>query len=133
MDRFTGVYTYDVSDLRGFNAFCAAARSVSLLCAPSVGPGFDARRAAGIAQVRPRRGGATYDGLWHAAIGAHPDLVTITSYNEWHEGTQIEPARSIAFLSGRRYGTYNGAWRLHGRAASESYLLRTAYWVGRFH
>jgi glycoprotein endo-alpha-1,2-mannosidase len=131
-DGFTGVYTYDVADYRGFNAFCAAARQMSLLCAPSVGPGFDARRAGGSAYVRPRRGGATYDGLWHAAIGAHPDLVTITSYNEWHEGTQIEPARPLALFGGRRYGTYNGAWGLHGHAASDAYLLRTAYWVARF-
>ena len=30
--------------------------------------------------------------MWRAAIAARADRVTITSYNEWHEGTQIEPA-----------------------------------------
>ena len=29
------------------------------------------------------------------AIRAAADVVTITSYNEWHEGTQIEPARAV--------------------------------------
>ena len=32
--------------------------------------------------------------MWRGAVRARADLVTITSYNEWHEGTQIEPARS---------------------------------------
>jgi glycoprotein endo-alpha-1,2-mannosidase len=26
------------------------------------------------------------------AIDANPDFIGITSFNEWHEGTQIEPA-----------------------------------------
>ena len=34
--------------------------------------------------------------MWKAAIRAGADRVTITSYNEWHEGTQIEPAHDLA-------------------------------------
>ena len=66
-----------------------------LLCAPSVGPGYDARRATGdtASQVAPRRGDATTR-MWRGAIRARADMVTVTSYNEWHEGTQIEPARA---------------------------------------
>ena len=68
------------------------------------------------------------DAMWRAAIRAHADRVTVTSYNEWHEGTQIEPA-----APGRhnryRYHSYEGAWGLHGRAAATSYLTRTRYWV----
>lgn len=30
--------------------------------------------------------------MWRAAIDAKPDIVSITSFNEWGEGTQIEPA-----------------------------------------
>ena len=29
---------------------------------------------------------------WRTAIAASPKLVTVTSFNEWHEGTQIEEA-----------------------------------------
>ena len=63
--------------------------------------------------------------MWRGAVRAHTDLVTITSYNEWHEGTQIEPAQA-----GRRgYESYQGAWGLRGRAAETAYLDRTAHWV----
>ena len=56
-------------------------------------PRLRRRRATGDTRVRPRRDGATYDSMWRGAVQARADLVTITSYNEWHEGTQIEPAR----------------------------------------
>jgi len=127
---FDGVYTYDVLLFEGvlFPRLCGQARQRGLLCAPSVGPGYDARRASGDDRVRSRRNGATYDSMWRGAVKARADLVTITSYNEWHEGTQIEPARA-----GRRgYKCYEGAWGLHGRAAETAYLDRTAYWVRRF-
>ena len=126
---FDGLYTYDVLLFEGvlFPRLCRQARRLGLLCAPSVGPGYDARRATGDARVRPRRNGATYDSMWRGAVKAGADLVTITSYNEWHEGTQIEPARG-----GRRgYKCYDGAWGLHGRVAENAYLDRTAHWVRR--
>jgi len=78
--------------------------------------------------VRPRRNGATYDNLWTAALAARPDFITITSFNEWGEGTQIEPAAQH-----RGYVSYDGAWGLVGTAAQTAYLTRTAYWAGRFH
>ncbi len=127
---FDGLYTYDVLLFEGalFPRLCGQARRLGLLCAPSVGPGYDARRATDDDRVRSRRNGATYDSMWRGAVKARADLVTITSYNEWHEGTQIEPARA-----GRRgYEGYDGAWGLRGRQAETAYLDRTAYWVGRF-
>jgi hypothetical protein len=128
--RFDGVYTYDIVTYDGdkLGRFCEQAHRVHLLCAPSVGPGYDAVRADGDVQLKPRRFGATYDAMWTAALAASPDLVTITSYNEWGEGTQIEPARSKP-----GYQSYNGAWGLQGRAASTAYLTRTAFWAARFH
>ena len=127
--RFDGVYTYDVLLFGGdlFPRLCEQARRLRLLCAPSVGPGYDARRATPDRRVKARQQGRTYDRMWSGAVRAHADLVTITSYNEWHEGTQIEPART-----GRRgYESYDGAWGLRGRAAETAYLDRTAYWVRR--
>jgi glycoprotein endo-alpha-1,2-mannosidase len=71
--------------------------------------------------------------MWKAAIQAGADRVTITSYNEWHEGTQIEPASSRPTRRGRyRYLSYEGAWGLHGLAAEDAYLARTRYWSDVF-
>jgi glycoprotein endo-alpha-1,2-mannosidase len=126
---FDGVYTYDVLLFDGklFPRLCTQARRLGLLCAPSVGPGYDARRATPDRRVKPRRHGARYDEMWRGAVSARADLVTITSYNEWHEGTQIEPARA----KGRSYLGYEGAWGRKGASAETAYLHRTAYWVRR--
>jgi glycoprotein endo-alpha-1,2-mannosidase len=126
---FDGVYTYDVLLFDGglFPRLCRQARHLKLLCAPSVGPGYDARRATSDTRVKPRRDGARYDAMWRGALRARADLVTITSYNEWHEGTQIEPARA----GHGHYESYEGAWGLSGRAAERAYLDRTAFWVQR--
>jgi hypothetical protein len=64
--------------------------------------------------------------MWRSALRARPDSVTITSYNEWNEGTQIEPASSDPVRPG--YLTYEGAYGLRGAAAERAYLRRTAYW-----
>jgi glycoprotein endo-alpha-1,2-mannosidase len=127
---FAGMYTYDVYTYTGtsFPRVCSSARRLSIACAPSVGPGYDARRATGLPNVRSRRNGTTYDAMWREAIKARTPLVTLTSYNEWHEGTQIEPA--LTGLPG--YESYDGAWGLHGKAAQRAYLDRTAYWVDRY-
>ena len=82
----------------------------------------------------------TYDSMWHAAIRSGADAVTITSFNEWQEGTQIEPAAppdrrgrySYASYNGYSYASYDGAWGLTGRAAESAYLDRTAFWISRF-
>jgi glycoprotein endo-alpha-1,2-mannosidase len=124
---FDGVYTYTVSRTTGtsFRLLCKNAHQAGLVCAPSVGPGYDATRATPDAFVRPRDDGATYDELWRRVIGAHADEVTITSFNEWHEGTQIEPARTLANAT---YESYDGAWGRHGRASQDAYLERTLDW-----
>jgi hypothetical protein len=111
---------------------CSEAHAKGLLCAPSVGPGYDARRAVGDPYVKARHHGQTYDAMWHAAIAAGADRITITSFNEWQEGTQIEPAATALRLGGYRYFSYDGAWGLHGVAAEYAYLDRTAYWANLF-
>ncbi len=131
---FDGVYTYDIVTYPGSSLarLCGEAHSKHLLCAPSVGPGYDARRGSGDPRVKPRRKGQTYDSMWRAAIAAKGDRVTITSFNEWHEGTQIEPASPTHWHGRYRYLSYDGAWGLHGAAAETAYLDRTLYWSDVF-
>jgi glycoprotein endo-alpha-1,2-mannosidase len=55
-------------------------------------PGYDDRNT-GRPPPRPvtdRWGGETYRALWQEAIAAAPDYVLITSWNEWHEGSELE-------------------------------------------
>jgi hypothetical protein len=133
---FDGVYTYDVLLWGGdvFSRFCAQAHRVGLTCLPSVGPGYDATHATADLRVKPRRDGATYDAMWRSAIRSSADGVTITSYNEWHEGTQIEPARARLGGAAAAAGlqSYEGAYGRTGRASQLAYLDRTAFWSDVF-
>lgn len=126
---FDGLYTYDVGTWSGstFRRLCSQAHDAGLLCAPSVGPGYDARLATDHTLVRSRDNGARYDRMWRAALRAGADVVSITSYNEWQEGTQIEPAKTQVGKPG-----YDGAWGRRGIAARRAYLHATAGWVARF-
>jgi glycoprotein endo-alpha-1,2-mannosidase len=126
---FQGIYTYDTLTYSGltFARICNAAHRQGLLCAPSVGPGYSAERATGDSRVLDRRDGGTYDSMWRAAVRASADVVSVTSYNEWNEGTQIEPA-----CPRDGYVSYDCAWRLYGKAAEGAYLNRTRYWTSHF-
>jgi hypothetical protein len=128
--KFDGFYTYDFINFGSdkFARLCAQAHAAHLLCAPSVGPGYYGRRAGEPPVGRGRRNGQTYDLLWSRALAAGPDVVTITSFNEWGEGTQIEPA-----VARHGYASYDGAWGMTGDAAQYAYLTRTAYWAGQAH
>jgi hypothetical protein len=128
--HFDGFYTYDFLTYGAskFARLCLQARATHLLCAPSVGPGYDGRRAGEAPVGRDRASGRTYDQLWSSALQARPDIVTITSFNEWGEGSQIEPAAKRP-----GYASYEGAWGMTGTAAQFAYLTRTAYWAGLAH
>jgi hypothetical protein len=69
---FTGFYTYDILLYDGakFDRLCTQARTAGILCAPSVGPGYDAAAATGDTRVKPRLDGGTYDSMWRAANDA---------------------------------------------------------------
>ncbi|HEX7166066.1 MAG TPA: hypothetical protein VF230_03700 [Acidimicrobiales bacterium] len=129
--RFDGVYTYDPASVApsAFARVCSLARARGLLCSPSVGPGYDDRRTMRPEPtIRSRDDGARYDAFWRGALASGADVVSITSYNEWHEGTQIEPAVprcSPTFC----YEDYEDAWGTTGTAASRAYLDRTAQWA----
>jgi hypothetical protein len=76
-----------------------------------------------------------YDRQWgnalNPATGGAPTWVSVTSFNEWHEGSMIEPARSNP-PGGHGYLTYQGAYGTSGAASETAYLDRTRYWVGQF-
>ncbi len=59
----------------------------------TVMPGNDDTRTRRVGSyMRDRRGGEFYREAWRGAFSTSPDLIVITSWNEWVEGTQIEPS-----------------------------------------
>ncbi|EGF90259.1 mannosidase-like protein [Asticcacaulis biprosthecium C19] len=59
-------------------------------------PGFDDRLVPDRPKPRPvvaRDNGKLFRALWDAAIAADPDWILIVSFNEWHEGSEIEPSQ----------------------------------------
>ena len=44
-----------------------------------------------------RQNGETYAEFWKAAISANASSVLIASWNEWHEGTELEPSEQYGF------------------------------------
>jgi len=73
----------------------------------TVMPGYnDVRIRPGSGFARDREGGAYYERSWQAAIASSPNWIVITSFNEWPEGTYIEP--SAAF--GGHYLNLTAAW-----------------------
>jgi hypothetical protein len=132
---FDGIYVYDAVRFAPseFAAVCAGARQANVLCSPSPSPGYVASRTKPKdAQFVSRDGGLRYDTTWAAAIEAGADVVSITSYNEWHEGTQIEPAVPYCFPDGVCSPGYDGAYGTAGPAAGGAYLTRTAFWSARY-
>ena len=129
---FDGVYTYDPLRYTAgeLKVFCSRARARGLACSPSVSPGYDGRRGVPDNTVRDRFGGDAYDQSWTAGFASGADVISITSYNEWHEGTQIEPARAGVCLGGGFcYSSYEGAYGQTGAAAETAYLGRTRFWT----
>lgn len=92
---------------------------------PCVGPGYiDTRvRPWNGSTTRDRENGKYYDRMFNDAIQSGASYIGITSFNEWHEGTQIEPAVPFE-CSDFKYLDYNPL-------DPDYYLKRTAYWIDK--
>jgi len=76
-----------------FPAAVKLAKSHARIACITVIPGYDDRKIRTPGINAPRHDGQTYRTLWEQAIAADPDWALITSWNEWHEGSEIEPSR----------------------------------------
>ncbi|EER10985.1 mannosidase, endo-alpha, putative [Perkinsus marinus ATCC 50983] len=141
--------TYTKSGFDGFYTYFAAAgfvygstpsnwlymgrvaQEAGIYFIPSVGPGYiDVEvRPWNFANTRDRRDGQYFDHMFSEAARLRPKMVSITSFNEWHEGTNIEPAlygkSTVASLTwpARAYLNYG--------SDPEFYLTKTKQWVER--
>ncbi len=94
------------------------------LFAPSVGPGYNDSliRPWNSEHARSRERGKYYDDGWRSALDSGAEIVTITSYNEWGEGTQIEEAAAHVSEGGLEYEGYEPDEPKH-------YMEKTRSWA----
>ena len=124
LEVFDGIHPYSISwspDPAGQLASYASrtrAMGPEKLWVATVMPGYDdtrlGRGAAGYA--RDRQGGAFYRKTWEGAIATRPAMVSITSWNEWPEGSQIEPAQSYGDLYLQITRQYSDRYKAGGGA-----------------
>jgi glycoprotein endo-alpha-1,2-mannosidase len=112
---FDGFYTYYATDGFHFGSTTSNwqymsefAKENDLIFVPCVGPGYiDTRiRPWNEKNTRSRDNGLYYERMFMNAINVDPEFIGITSFNEWHEGTQIEPAipKKISSYTYEDYG-----------------------------
>jgi len=88
----------------------------------TVMPGYnDLKTGRADAFVREREDGQFYRDTWQAAMDSGGDWVVITSWNEWVEGSQIEPSVSY----GNLYLDLTSELAAQFRAQAEAFALAT--------
>ena len=102
IEIFDGGHTYNPVGLvaRGDNMaehytrLVKTCRDAGKIACATIIPGYDDSnigRARAI--VAERRDGQLYRELWNLAMQSQPDWILITSFNEWHEGSEVEPSK----------------------------------------
>ncbi|XP_076077933.1 glycoprotein endo-alpha-1,2-mannosidase-like [Mytilus galloprovincialis] len=98
---FDGFYSYFATDRFSYGSTWGHWREImkyakerNKIFIPSIGPGYiDTRiRPWNAKNIRNRDNGSYYMSATKFACDLYPEFLSITSFNEWHEGTQIEPA-----------------------------------------
>ncbi|XP_012251238.2 glycoprotein endo-alpha-1,2-mannosidase-like protein [Athalia rosae] len=131
--HFDGFYTYFAtngfsygSTWKNWKDLNRFAEQNGLLFVPSIGPGYiDTQvRPWNSENTRHRRHGQYYEAAWGSVLNSGATTIAITSFNEWHEGTQIEPAipaknKGFSYLDYEPEGPY-------------FYLSLTKFWVEQF-
>jgi len=111
---FDGLWVYKVfhaaypNDFLKASTWAARTRSygANKLWVATISPGWDDRNAGCRPDIRvpsqpfvkPRADGNTYRATFNAAMKSNPDLLWVNSFNEWVEGTYIEPSQYYGVL-----------------------------------
>ena len=117
---FDGIHTYNIcGSVRGkeksglqqwsresFQSAVRLAKDAGKISCITIIPGYDDTKIRKPGLIARREDGNTYRVLWEEAIRADPDWVLITSWNEWHEGSEIEPS----WEDGDKYITMTGTY-----------------------
>ena len=96
VERFDGYATYSEFAGGGEGGGRVLVSDDSLLVL-TVYPGYDDRKIRDPGLYTPREDGEYYRRSWEAALASDPDVVLITSWNEWPEATNIEPSVEFGY------------------------------------
>jgi len=117
LGAFRGLHAYNpvgmtlAETASQYAAASLAARLEGALFAATVLPGYEEGYPGASGPVAARLDGETYRAYWSVARASKPQWILITSWNEWHEGSEIEPSAEF----GAAYLEYTGeeaaAWR----------------------
>jgi glycoprotein endo-alpha-1,2-mannosidase len=109
--QLTGLWQTMTQRLRGPHLLDPAA-PITISMA-TVSPGYDDTKLRGTRNAITYRGanGERYEETWDAAVAADPDWVLITSWNEWYEGTSVEPGTVNGDLALRQTAARIAAWK----------------------
>ena len=93
---------------RGASADAKLLSSPSRLFVATVSPGYDDRPSRGTSGNYIPRGaaGERYAATWDAVFASEADWVLVTSWNEWFEGTAIEPSVGAGEVALRQTASY---------------------------
>ncbi len=95
---FDGIHTYNPVGLSRedtaaqYRAASLLARAQNRLFAATILPGYDEAYKNSSLTYLDRENGETYRAYWTLARATTPHWILITSFNEWHEGSEIEPS-----------------------------------------
>ena len=133
--HFDGSYSYFAasgssygSTPANWNRIARDAEEDGMLFIPSVGPGYDDTRIRpwNGGNKRPREAGKYYERMWDAAkqisssVGSRfGNIVSITSLNEWGEGTQIEAAKAFTTEKGEKLEEYTDGPEMYMQLTSK--------------
>lgn len=135
---FDGLFSYSASNgdtyastWKNWQHISRFAEQYKMLFVPSLGPGHaekmnkEQRNKKEHTTIRHRANGNYYGVGWRTAIQLENDpFISISSFNNWPLGTQIEPA--VQRSSFRDYSSKTGNY------SATKYLDLTRYWIGEF-
>jgi glycoprotein endo-alpha-1,2-mannosidase len=127
--HYDGFFTYNVKSEHGnnFQTMSSALHAGGSLWCPSVSAGYIDTRTERDGFVS-RKSGQRLNMMMAEAYRTGADFITITSFNEWHEGTQIEPTQ-LKTIPSYTYRDFEGAYGKSGTEAETAYLDAVAYWT----
>lgn len=100
LEVFDGLHTYTTTGytVRGvsikdlYMKVSSEIKAKNKLFAATVCPGYDDRKIRKPGIFIPREDGRYYIDCWKASLNCNADWILVTSWNEWFEGTEIEPS-----------------------------------------